>query len=208
MKKILQTMILTATLCLTLEAQELFTEVQAALVQDGPLHTFRVVGDREEGAFSAYGILIIAPNGDEQMVDEFDSLLPDGSEADALIVEDLNFDGYSDMRIMKYALGGSNINYYYWLYDPISAAFQSSSNLEVLVSPEVDRVNQEILSRRKLNANSYLVEYYKAEGGVLTMVRKDEKTYNPDGSGTLKRTQANPDGTWQVLETRNLNPGE
>lgn len=208
MKKILRSIVLAASLYLPAGAQQLFTEVKAALVQDGPLYTFRVLGDKEESAFSAYGILIVSPNGDEQMVDEFDSLLPDGSEADALIVEDLNFDGYSDMRIMKYAPGGANISYYYWLYDPISSAFQNSGNFEVLVSPEVDRVNNELLSRKKLSANSYLVEYYKTDGTVLTLIRKDEKTYNPDGTGTLKRTQVNPDGTLEVLETRKLNPGE
>lgn len=208
MKKTLRSLLVALILWAPSSAQELFTEIQASLVSNGPLYTFRVLGDRDSTAFSAYGILIISPDGNEQMVDQFDSFLPAGSEPDALIVEDLNFDGYSDLRIMKYSPGGANVNYYYWLYDPISSAFQNSTNFEILVSPEVDRINNEVLSRKKLSAREYLVEYYATNGSVLTLIRKDEKSYNADGSGILKRSKVNSDGIFEVVETRALAPGE
>lgn len=208
MKIFLKSLLLTALLLGPVMGQELFTEVEASLVPNGPLYTFRVLGDKDKSSFSAYGILIISPNGDEQMLDEFDSLLPEGSEADAFIVEDVNFDGYADLRIMKYMPGGANVNYYYWLYDPMTAAFQSAPNFEVLISPQVDPANKEVLSRQRVSANEYLTEYYKTDGSVPILVRKEERVYNPDGSGTLKLTKVNADGSLEVLESRPLAPGE
>lgn len=187
-------------------AQELFTELQASLTKNGPLYTFRVLGDKETGAFSAYGIHVIAPNGEEQMLDQFDSILPEGSEPDALYVEDINFDGYSDLRIMKYLPGGANVPYNFWLYNPQLNKFEEAKAFEVVLSPQVDSSAGLLISRQRVNAAEYLTEYYRPEGKDPVLVRREERKFSPDGSSVLKVFEVKPDGGLELLETKNLGP--
>ena len=167
-------------------AQELFTEIQARVTTDGPPYTFRVLGDKDTGSFAAYGIHVIAPDGKEQMLDQFDSLLPEGSEPDALIVEDVNFDGYNDLRIMKYLPGGANVPYYFWVYNPTQRIFEGNEAFEVVVSPTVDTSNKELISRQRVSAAEYHTEYYKTESGKPVLVRREERVFSPDGSSVMK----------------------
>src|SRR5690606_12383065 len=135
-------------------------------------------GDKETGAFSAYGIHVVAPDGQEQMLDEFEALLPDGSEVDALYVEDVNFDGFADLRIMKYLPGGANVPYFFWLYDPTTDKFQEAKAYEVVMSPQVDLSNKELISRQRLSAAEYVTEYYQPQGSVPVLVRREERVYS------------------------------
>ena len=187
-------------------AQELFTEVQASLTENGPLYTFRLLGDKETGAFSIYGIHVIAPNGEEQMLDQFDSLLPEGSEPDALYVEDINFDGYSDLRIMKYLPGGANVPYNFWVYNPQLSRFEEARAFEVVLSPQVDNSSKLLISRQRVNAAEYLTEYYKPEGKEPKLVRREERTFRPDGSSVLKVFEVGSNGSLKLSETENLGP--
>jgi hypothetical protein len=205
MKKILSFLILSILATSSVGAQELFTELQAQVTKDGPPFTFRVLGDRETGAFSAYGIHVIAPDGKEHMLDQFDAFLPDGSEVDALYVEDVNFDGYADLRIMKYLPGGANVPYFYWLFDPESQQFQESKALEVVVSPRVDVSRQELISQQRVSAAEYLTEYYKLRGPVPVMVRRDVRKFKPDGSSVLQVYEIGSDGE-KLVETKNIGP--
>lgn len=204
MKKILFSVIL--FLCSGVQAQELFTEVQARVKAEEPVYTFRVLGDREATTFSAYGIHVIAPDGSEQMLDQFDALLPEGSEADALYVEDVNFDGYSDLRIMKYLPGGANVPYYFWLYDPETNQFKESKAFEVVLSPQVDHTAKVLISQQRSSAAEYVRKFYKPRGPLPTLVRREERKFSPDGSSVLKIFKIGPDNEQELIETKQLGP--
>lgn len=206
MKKTLYLLAIFSILSLPGMAQELFTEIQAKVTNDGQNYTFRVVGDKESGAFSAYGIHVIAPDGKEHMLDQFDALLPEGSEIDALYVEDVNFDGYNDLRIMKYLPGGANVPYYYWIYNPAKSIFEEAKSYEVVVSPTVDSSRKELISRQRVSAAEYHTEFYKPNGKVPTLLRREERLYSGDGSSVLKRFKIAPDGTETLVETKQLAP--
>ncbi|MFA5507919.1 MAG: hypothetical protein WC423_20995 [Vulcanimicrobiota bacterium] len=187
-------------------AQELFTELQARVTPDGPPFTFRVLGDRDGASFSAYGIHVIAPDGAEHMLDQFDSLLPPGSEVDALYVEDINFDGYADLRIMKYLPGGANVPYYFWLYDPSSDTFVEAKEYEVVLSPEVNAQSKELISRQRLSATEFVVDYYRPLGFIPKLLRREERSFNPDGSSVLNLFEMQDESGLQLMETRQLPP--
>ena len=189
-----------------LTAQELFTELQAQVHEEQDLYTFRVLGDRDSYAFSAYGIHIIAPDGTEQMLDQFDSILPEGSEADALYVEDVNFDGYADLRIMKYLPGGANVPYLFWLYNPETKQFEQSKAFEVILSPQVDRGAKVLISQQRVNAAEYVREYYKPRGPLPVLVKREERKYSPDGSYVLKVFKVGPDRQEELIETKQVGP--
>jgi hypothetical protein len=203
MKKIVLFLLLMAT---TAGAQELFTELQARVTPDGPPFTFRVLGDPDGASFSAYGIHVIAPDGTEHMLDQFDALLPEGSEVDALYVEDVNFDGYADLRIMKYLPGGANVPYFFWLYDKETDKFVEAKEFEVVLSPQVDAQNKELISRQRVSAAEYVTEYYRPQGWVPRLMRREERTFRPDGSSEVKLYEVQGDSGLQLVDTKQLGP--
>lgn len=203
MKKIVLFFLLMAA---TASAQELFTELQARVTPDGPPFTFRVLGDPDGASFSAYGIHVIAPDGTEHMLDQFDALLPEGSEIDALYVEDVNFDGYADLRIMKYLPGGANVPYFFWLYDKETDKFVEAKEFEVVLSPQVDAQKKELISRQRVSAAEYVTEYYKPQGWIPRLVRREERTFQSDGSSEVKVFEVQGDSGLQLVETKQLGP--
>ena len=203
MKKIVLFFLLMAA---TASAQELFTELQARVTPDGPPFTFRVLGDPDGASFSAYGIHVIAPDGTEHMLDQFDALLPEGSEIDALYVEDVNFDGYDDLRIMKYLPGGANVPYFFWLYDKETDKFVEAKEFEVVLSPQVDAQKKELISRQRVSAAEYVTEYYKPQGWIPRLVRREERTFQSDGSSEVKVFEVQGDSGLQLVETKQLGP--
>lgn len=194
-------------LCLgtSASAQELFTEMRAQVRPDRPAYTFRVLGDKEISAFSAYGIHIIDSKGKEQMLDQFDALLPDGSEIDVLYIEDFNFDGYADIRLVKYLTGGANVPYLFWLYQPDTDQFVAAPKFEVILSPEIDASNKQLISRQRSSAAEYSNDFYTVSGDTPQLVRHEERTYRSDGSSVLKVYRGSG-ASRELVETKNLPP--
>ena len=58
-----------------------------------------------------------------------------------LYIEDLNFDGYKDLRLQKGTPAGPNIPYLYWIYDP-----SQNEELEIILALKVDYENKRIIS--------------------------------------------------------------
>lgn len=204
MNKALLVLVFVMSFSLVSGAQELFTEVQAQLTPESDRFTFRILGDKESFTFSAYGIHVIAPNGKEQMLDQFDSVLPLGSELDVFLVEDLNFDGFADLRIVKYLPGGANVPYLFWLYNPNARAFEKAPHLEELLSPEVDSARGELISRQRISAAEYQTNYYSLDGKKLVLLRRDERVYQADGSSQIKYYEQQDEKGLVLVKTANL----
>lgn len=179
----------------------LLFEVQAALTADAPPHTFQVYGDREAGSFTAYGVHIVAPDGSTQLLDGFESVLPANSEADALVVEDLNFDGQADLRLMEYLPGGSSIPFHYWLYDPETGAFASAEAYRVVKSPEVDPGRGWLISRQTWNPQERVTEFYDPDGWNLTIRRREVRQSQTDGTWSLQATNFETDSEGRPVES-------
>ncbi len=191
-------------------AQSLLFEMEAAVVEDTQPYAFQVYGDKDEDGrgFTAYGIQVVAPNGDLQLLDEFESVLPTNSEADALVVEDVNFDGYADVRIMEYLPGGSAVPFFYWLFQPENGQFARAEEFQAVKSPEVDLDNRRLISRQKVSSSEYVTEYYDPQGAIPILVRKEVRNYASDGSSKLHVFAIKDGSTPQLVETRELRPGE
>ena len=188
----------------------LIFELEAAVVEGTQPYAFQVFGDKDADGkgFTAYGIQVVAPNGDLQMLDEFESVLPTNSEADALVVEDVNFDGYADVRMMEYLPGGSSAPFFYWLYQPATGKFARSDWFTAVKSPEVDAENRQLISRQKVSDTEYVTEYYDPQGEVPMLVRKEVRNFAPDGSSKVHVFVVKEGNIPQLVETRQLKPGE
>lgn len=188
----------------------LLFEVQASLVENTKPYTFKVYGDKEAQFFSAYGIEVQSPEGQSQLLQDFESMLPANTEADALTVEDLNFDGYADLRLMQYQSGGSaSVPFFYWLYHPESNEFIASKDFSSIKSPQIDQENQRLISRSKTSASELTSEYYEVQGFSPILVRREIRSYAPDGSSKLHIfIVKDPLGPAKLLEVRSLKAGE
>lgn len=190
----------------------LLFQMQAPLSSDegSALTTFEVYGDRDDQTLTAYGINIVYPQGTSQLLDGFESILPPHSEADALIVEDFNFDGYADLRMMEYQSGSSTgVPYFYWLYQPQTETFVASEAFRAITSPEVDTQERQIRSRTRASSDEVLTEYFNVQLDSPILYRREVRTYSPDGSSKLVVfTAKTPGGSLQLSETRTLKPGE
>ncbi len=193
----------------TATAQTLLFEAQAPITEGGAPYTFAVYGDREASSVTAYAVQVVSPDGKEQVLQEFESLLPVNSETDALVIEDVNFDGYADLRVMEYLPGGSsNIPFFYWVYQPATEEFVPAPAYASVLSPELDVDNRQLLSRQKLSANEFVTEFYNPQGDAPNLVRKEVRTYAADGSSKLHVFAMKPNAPPQLIESRQLKPGE
>lgn len=188
----------------------LLFELEAPVVEDTQPYAFQVFGDKDGDGkgFTAYGIQVVAPNGGLQMLDEFESVLPTNSEADALVVEDVNFDGYADVRMMEYLPGGSAVPFFYWLYRPATGKFERSEDFAEVKSPEVDAENRQLVSRQRVSSSEYVTEFYDPQGDIPMLVRKEVRNFAPDGSSKVHVFLMKEGNIPQLVETRQLAPGE
>src|SRR5690606_24250390 len=111
-------------------------------------------------------------------------------------------------RVMEYLPGGANVPYFFWIYDPARAQFNRATAYEVVVSPEVDAVNKELISRQRVSASEYVTEYFKPSGEIPVLLRRQERSFQPDGSSTLKIYEVKDDSGPQLVETKQLGSEE
>jgi len=114
-----------------------------------------------------------------KIIDNIDtfSFFTDKSGVDFKI-EDLNFDGYQDIRLMAGPAEGP-IPYLYWLFVPQQNQFVENSDLNGL-SVEVDAENQQLISTWQEDALLHHTYYYQFMENKPTLVRQEtvESTLN------------------------------
>jgi hypothetical protein len=120
-----------------------------------------------------------------QILDDFVAypVLDDGW--DAFVIEDLNFDGYRDLRLMADRPAGPNIPYFYWLFDPQTTRFERNQALEQITAPEVDAANRQIISNWRSGAATFGTDTWQWENGVPILVRQEVVEYIDENRYTL-----------------------
>lgn len=143
--------------------------------------TFSVYGKKEEGLSSANKIVISKAQGKGIMQElNFDDTEASDGKTLGLEIEDMNFDGYKDIRIQQAMPAGPNIPYYYWLWDQVSAKYIRNQGLEEITSPEFDLANETIRASVRDNAFTYYDRTYKYNDGILTLMREIERVGDGD----------------------------
>ncbi|OKP95506.1 hypothetical protein [Paenibacillus sp. P46E] len=142
-----------------------------------PEYTFVLYGQEREYIHSAYKIAIFK-SGQQKPLQEliFEPTETMDSAHLGFIVEDMNFDGYNDIRIQANLPAAPNIPYYCWLWEAASSRFVPSEELEAITSPEFDPKHQEITTFGRSSSVEHFWETYKYIGGLPTLIyRKDER---------------------------------
>jgi len=96
-----------------------------------------------------------------------------------LVLEDMNFDGYLDIRIQADSPAGPNIPYYYWLWDQKKGKYMANTELEFITSPEFDHDSQTIQSMVRDYSGLFIENTYRYVEGVPTLIKRVEWELNP-----------------------------
>jgi hypothetical protein len=92
-----------------------------------------------------------------------------------LVIEDMNFDSYQDIRIQSGTPSGPNTPYFYWIWDPKAGAFMSNPDLEHITAPVFDYDNQTIQSFVREGAELYSDNTYRYINNIPTLIKRIEK---------------------------------
>ena len=112
-----------------------------------------------------------------------------------LLIEDMDFDGFADMRIMAFAPAGPNIPYICWLWDKGKKQFVHDAELSEITSLEVDHENKWITCSNRVNAVSRRREFYRYIDGKLTLFKAEDVFFDDDGETCEIVTWELKDGT-------------
>ena len=102
---------------------------------------------------------------------------PEPGTGSDLIIEDMDFDGINDFRIIAMLPPGPNIPYICFLWDKKSGKFVHAEFLDDITSPEFDSKTKTVTSSSRESANKYRKDVYKYSGGKLVLVKSVVKTY-------------------------------
>ena len=104
-------------------------------------------------------------------------------------LEDINFDGLTDFRLMTHLPAAPNVPFYYWIYDPKKQQFQQDTTLEVITSPDIDHKHKIITSSWRGGWGDYGCSTYKYIKGKITLIKEYESVKDDNNHHeTIKET--------------------
>jgi len=142
-----------------------------------PEYAFRVYGQKKDAIYSVNKIEIFKEAEKEEKLQELvfsDTSTPDGNQL-GIVIEDMNFDGYKDIRIQQFLPATANVPYYYWLWDKQVSKFIRNNELEKITSPVFDYESKSIKSNVKENPAKYYDYVFKYIEGKPTLIRETER---------------------------------
>jgi hypothetical protein len=129
----------------------------------------------------------------------------DGDPAGWFVAEDMNFDGYTDFRLMQSPAAGSNSYWLFWLYEPASGRFRRALDWDSagLVSPEFRPDEGIIFCFNNSGYTSYSDNWYAVENNIPVLFRQESTELVGDSMVTV--TLERVDGI--MTETGRSSPG-
>lgn len=116
-----------------------------------------------------------------QIIEGLNTETPVSDTSFGLEILDMNFDKYGDLRIVEFSPAGPNVPYLNWLFDPATAQFVRTDELDAITSPVFDRKTGRIRSSWRDGANRYGTDVYLFMEGKPVLVRKELKEYLKPG---------------------------
>jgi hypothetical protein len=118
------------------------------------------------------------------------------------VLEDMNFDGYTDFRVQAFVPAGPDIPYLYWLFDPKTGRFEGNRNLEEIASPVFDPEKRVIRSVNRNGAAVHVSRTYRFVDGVPRLFRVEETRIDSEEGVQEVRVQELEGGQWVTTDRR------
>lgn len=103
------------------------------------------------------------------------------------IVEDMNFDGWPDLRIARFLPAAPNVPFAAWLYDPATGKLAFNGELSQIASPRFDAKARRVTSTTRGSCCSYESEVYAWRGKALRLLQRSDLEYATEGAAAEKR---------------------
>jgi hypothetical protein len=137
---------------------------------------FELIGDITDKMKTVTAIKVIKKGSTKQhqILEGFEATV---QENEQVIIEDFNFDGYADIRLLQYLPETANIPFFYWLYNPKTEKFERNTQLEIIQSPILDAKNEYILSQWTKGDKIQGTDFYKFAGRKIKLVKQETETF-------------------------------
>lgn len=94
----------------------------------------------------------------------------DANKEERFILEDINFDGHNDIRLLNSV---EKFTYYCWIYQPATGQFVQDTVFNSFVNPQFDQ-NQKLIYRNIDLPGDKKTQLYQYINGKLTLIEEDE----------------------------------
>lgn len=135
----------------------------------------------EDGIFVVTSIHVLDKNSSDtlQAIEVENNMIfyYENAIKDAFILEDENFDGYTDIRIVKKEYANGEKDFYHWLYSPITHRFIANKDLENLTEPIFDAKTKIITSYSYSNNHSQETHYQFINEELMLIKQIDIEQY-------------------------------
>ncbi len=157
-------------------------QITGRISSETPEYLFKIYGYKNEDNFSYSANRIVILDKDdnsEKIIQEitFGDTQTYDSVSLGFVMEDMNFDGFNDIRIQSFVPAGPNTPYYYWLWDKDSFKYVRNNDLEKITAPEFDNENELVISYIRISAVEYWIHKYKYENDTLILVEEEKIIY-------------------------------
>lgn len=120
-----------------------------------------------------------------------------------LIVEDVNFDGFADIRINAFVTAGANRLFICWLWDTEKKQFIHNKVLSEIVNLDVDHEDKHLYSLTRVHGSLYVEQYFRYENGALTLFKTEEGDFEGNSeqsqSQRINMLDDMSDSDWRAL---------
>ena len=148
---------------------------------------FKTVGELKENNTKLVNQIQVSTKEQNGVYQTLDGFVADVQTNEEVIVEDLNFDGISDIRLMQFAPIEESVTFFYWLYDVGKGEFVRNIQLEEQVlSPAVDVENKQLVSQWRKKDGSYGADYFEFQNNQHIKLVKKESNIPHESTKYLK----------------------
>lgn len=172
-----------------------------------PRYVFRLVGDRQNNIVQS---IEVRQAGKSTVLQTLQSRMdePPYRNAQYFRAEDLNFDGYRDLRLLIAWGATGNETYDAWLFNPKTGLFDFHAEFADLTDPTPDPLAKEIRSFAVAGMAGaiYVKGTYRWEDGRLTLVREERQDWISEKGYFVKVIRARRDGQLQEISRDIVRP--
>ena len=174
------------------------------------LDTNTLVSDYQECTAKSITVLRVKDQKPVQTIKLDDDVFPCyWTEDEYFVVEDVNFDGRNDIRLLQSMGARGNTSYLFWLYDTAAKHFARDTVLETLPNPYVDAKEKKITSYWSVGCCEYGTDVYDYQNGQLVLYEEETMHLDTEKDNyllTVKRRDAN--GEMKTIEEKRMTRDE
>ncbi len=184
------------------ESWDFSSSIQANL----PEAQFKLFGHKADDRYFIQRVEI-SLDGKTQTIDSYGTEKLEAEVMDlkdsGFVIEDVNFDGYKDIRLMEGLMAGPDVPYIYWLFEPQQKSFVYSEAFSELTSPVIDAQKKQITVPWRDGAMGTGESIYTVEKDKPVLIREETRYYQDNGSYKLTVKELK-NGEMQVVDEQTV----